>query len=209
MTRSTVIKFFAASLILFAGAGLAMVGQAMGRAEAERLAPPTPVIALVDLPKVFEQLDERKAREEELIKSAEAKQAELTQLAKEIEDEGKMAQAMADLNTKQNAIVKLLEKQAMATAKRNAYDALLDQQRAQVFLTLYGKVADAAKRMAESRGYTIVMANDQNINTQPGAGTNEVRQTLGQRRVLFAAQSHDITSELITQLNLENKSGRR
>lgn len=209
LTVTPVRALTALAVIACLGASF-MASQAAARsaASAALLAPPAPVVALVDLPKVFESLKEREAREKELIASAEAKQAELTQMGKEIEDETKKIQVMTDPDAKQAAILKLLEKQAVAQSKKQAYEVLLDQQRAEVLKRMYNKVAETAKKMAEAQGITIVMANDQSISMGNGASTAEVRQTLGMRRVLWAANSHDITGEIITQMNLDFAAGR-
>jgi Skp family chaperone for outer membrane proteins len=197
-----------AAALLIGGAGLLMVGQATARNSATMLTPPAPVIALVDLPKVFEALDERKVREQELMDNATAKQAELTALGKELEEEGTKAKMIGNVNQQQAAVIKLLEKQAMANAKRSAYDALLDQQRAEIFKALYMKVAFTSKKLAEMQGYTMVMADDQGLNIPSGASTDAVRSVLGSRRILHAAKSHDITQDIINQLNIEFKSGK-
>ncbi|MBX9738106.1 MAG: OmpH family outer membrane protein [Phycisphaerales bacterium] len=197
-----------AAALLIGGAGLLMVGQATARNNAAMFAPPAPVIALVDLPKVFEALDERKVREQELMDNANAKQAELTALGKELEEESTKAKMIGNVNQQQAAVIKLLEKQAMANAKRSAYDALLDQQRAEIFKALYMKVADTSKKLAEMQGYTMVMADDQGLNIPSGASTDAVRSVLGSRRILYAAKSHDITQDIINQLNIEFKNGK-
>ncbi len=197
-----------AAALLIGGAGLLMVGQATARNNAAMFAPTAPVIALVDLPKVFEALDERGVREKELMDNATAKQAELTALGKELEDESQKAKVIGNINQQQAAVIKLLEKQAMANAKRSAYDALLDQQRAEIFKALYMKVSETSKKIAEMQGYTIVMADDQGLNIPSGASTDAVRSVLGSRRVLYAAKTHDITQDIINQLNIEFKSGK-
>ncbi len=204
--NKTLNRTMVALALLMGGAGVLMVGQATARNSNAMLVPPAPVIALVDLPKVFEALDERTTREKELMDNATLKQAELTALGKELEDESMKAKVMGRGNQQQAAVLKLLEKQAVANAKRSAYDAMLDQQRAEIFKALYAKVADASKKIAEMQGFTLVLADDQGITIPDGASTDAVRGVLGGRRVLYAAKAHDITQDIINQLNIEFKN---
>ncbi len=205
MTK-TLNRSMIALALLMGGAGVLMVGQAAARNSNGMLVPPAPVVALVDLPRVFEALDERTVREKDLMDNATIKQGELTALGKEIEEESQKAKVMNRGNQQQAAVLKLLEKQAVANAKRGAYDAMLDQQRAEIFKSLYSKVADASKKVAEMQGFTLVLADDQGITIPDGASTDAVRGVLGGRRVLYAAKAHDITQDIINQLNIDFKN---
>ncbi|CAN5798450.1 hypothetical protein BH11PLA1_BH11PLA1_13290 [soil metagenome] len=208
MRMRTVITAAALTTAALLGGVAAGTLQAHTRLEA-RVAPPMPLIALVDMPKVFESLDERKALESDLLKDAKAKQDELTALGEEIKREAKALDGITDQTEKQAAFFKLMEKQAMAKARTSTYDAVLDQRRAEIFKRLYDKAAEMTKKIAEAQGYTLVLANDSGIAVPTGSGTEAVRASLGQRRVLYAAPSHDITDELISQLNVAYKAGKK
>lgn len=172
---------------------------------ASRLAPPPAVIATINLEEAIKNLDERSMREGELKGFSESLQAELDKLVKQLKDEDNKMRALEG-DQKREAASRILEMQATAEAKKKIYEARIDQRRGEVFRSLYEKITAASKRLAEQNGYSIVIANDESVQVPQGPSA-DIERTISLKRFLFVARSHDATTELVSLMNNEFKSG--
>lgn len=173
---------------------------------AGRAAPPQPVIAVVDVSKVFNGLNERAVRIDELNKSGEELN---TQLTKE----------MADLEARlkaEKAAYDILPDGAGKKAKRDELRRLalqfeieprlakttLDEIEADMMRSLYLKIDAAATTLAKANGYTIVLSSDE-AAAVPTQNISDITRVMTTKRMLYIDPAHDITADLITFMNNE------
>jgi len=201
-------KVVALSLAL-CGAG-AVVGSASlaysaGAARA-RLAPPTAVVAVFDLERVFGELEERKAREGDLQNYVKSLQGELDALVASAKDLTDKATTLPDGPEKSAAAAKAIEAQLQARVKKEVSDAMVENRKTTSFVDLYNKVNDAVKRLATQNNYTIVISTDEKAGIPMGADAQGIQRLMQLKRVFYTAGGHDITSDLVTLLNNEYKA---
>lgn len=190
-------------------AAFAIAGAALSTAVATsaiRLGPPAPVIATINLEELVKQLDERAVREGELKSYSEGLQGELDKLVKDLND-AQAKLAVLDGNDRKNQAAKVLEYQAMARAKKEIFEAMVDNRRAEVFRGLYEKINDTTKRLSEKNKYTLVISTDDNVRLSPQATSQDVERQISLRRFVFVDKAHDITSEVVAMMNNEFKVG--
>lgn len=160
-------------------------------------------IAVVDVEKVFNSLTERNDLQKQLQEYATQLQGDL----KKAEDDAKAAtstaQALPDGPEKRTAVAKAAELQISLRAKREVSEAMLDQRTSELFRTLFAKIQASTKKLAESRGVTMVIASDESVKVAEQASTAETQRIISMRRVLYAGKGHDLTDDLIAQLNNE------
>lgn len=209
MKHSKTLMIAAAALSTAFGTMAIAHTEAHADTSATTLAPAAPIIAVVDLVKVYESLDELKARENDMKAAVAARQEEMQKLSKELEDDAKEIQNLPPGLDRQKRVQAFLEKQATAKVKKEVYEALLDQQRAESFRELYEKITLACKKIAESQGITMVIVNDDSVKIPPGSSTADVQRIITNKRILFVNKTHDISDEVISQLNLEYKNAPR
>lgn len=201
MNRRSILTLVSASL------ALATIGTvvAVPLAAPYFKAPPTAVIATVDLESVVNSLTEKTARETELKAYADSLQAELSKMGSEIESiRGKLD--LADAADKRVLGTQLAEKNINAKVKKEFFEALIDQRRSEIFKGLYTRISDASAKLAARNGYTLVLSSDMGIKI-PNGPSNEVERTITLKRFLYIAKEHDITNELVAMMNNEWAAG--
>lgn len=197
-----------AALYLAAGLALAAAAATLSAsAQSGGKAPPVAVIASVNMAQVVQQMDEKTKLEEELKGYFGQLQTELTNVNKEIEDiQQRIRMAAPGMDT-QPLAVQLLEAQARGEMRQRVSERLFEQRKGQLFGKLYARINDAAKRMAERNGYTMVLASDAGPLPVPANGPSDaIQQAISQKRLLHISPGHDITAELVTMLNAEHKA---
>lgn len=199
-------RFAAYALALTAAGALGLAALNPAAATALRFGPPAPVIATVNLEELVKQLDERAVRENELKTYSESLQGQLDGLVKDLND-AQAKLAVLDGNDRTNQAARIMELQANAKAKKEIFEALVDNRRAGVFRGLYEKINDAARRLADKNKYTMVISTDDTLRLAPNAPSSEVERQIALRRFLVVDKSHDITGELVAMLNNEFKVG--
>lgn len=196
----TLVKLFAPVLgLAFIAAAFAPAGQALA-------APPAAVIATVDLEKVFDGLSERNTKQDELKVYGEGLLAELNKLGQQVKDEESKAALLPEGPERRAANARVVELKITVKVKQELYQAMLDQQRGEMFRYLYNKIAAAVKRMAQDNKYTLVIASDESVAVPAGVQSSEVQRVISLRRLLFVDPRHDITNDLITMMNNEFKA---
>lgn len=185
----------AASTLLFtwrAGANNAMLA-----------APLPPNIALINLESVINNLEELQTRNTEL-------GAYRDELVKKVEDLTKDAETLAnqlkilpsgspDFTATQ---LNYIRRQNEIKFEQEIAQELMARRRGDVQRELYAKVADAAKRLAQQRGFQLIVSDDSQVPLVEGPEAQVVRQ-VATRRIVFADPSLDISSELVAMMNNE------
>lgn len=197
-------------LFLPALAAAALAGAVAGSgvvASGARHAPPAPMLATVDLEKVFNSLDELAARNDELKAYRATLQSELEKLQQQAKDEDSKRMLLPDGPEKKAAAAKIIEMQLNLKVKTELYNALMDQRQSEMVRALYDKIADAARRLSTASKYTMVLVADDKVALPSAGSTNDVQRVISMKRMLFAAPEADITTDLLTMMNNEYRAG--
>jgi Skp family chaperone for outer membrane proteins len=179
---------------------VAAIGAGAGRLATALHKPPTPVIATVDLEGVYNGLDKRKAKEIEFENKKNEFKTKLDALQAKIEEDKKRYELMPDGPQK-----KLLGQELIRNALQLKFDGeyaeqFLDQMYGEMLREVYEEVTGACKLLAGKNGYTMIIADDSGARIR-GSGRNEVNRLIALKRHLYVDPSHDVTKELIVQMN--------
>ena len=84
----------------------------------------------------------------------------------------------------------------------------VDSERSLMFRDLYMKIKSSVANIANENGYDLVLItdDDREILANPQTNTSQefqVREQIGQQRVVFASGQIDITAQIVTHMNLE------
>jgi Skp family chaperone for outer membrane proteins len=84
----------------------------------------------------------------------------------------------------------------------------VDSERSLMFRDLYMKIKSSVADIANENGYDLVLItdDDREILANPQTNTSQefqVREQIGQQRVVFASGQIDITAQIVTHMNLE------
>ena len=178
----------------------------VGNANRAAMAPSCCVGAL-DLNRVLEVLDERKALEAELQTFISAKENEIKDL------QTKAQQAQDDLKIlpekSKDWFAKRDEVATLAAQFRTAQEvarAVVEEKRKRMHLDLFNKIRDAAKRYAQREGFMIVIADDSAVEIPDQAPERDVQGAMVSRRLMYADASSDISQGVGQMMNNEYKA---
>lgn len=197
MTRTHRTLVLAGALLL---ASTAMLGFRAGQTRAS----PTSV-AVVDLFKLMNQLDEFKEDDAELeamalgfekeindaIEQLKAKQSEIRDLVLTPEE---------DFNKRAN----LLEMNAAVEAARQRSGLILQFNENIKMIDLYKKVSEATREIAAEKGYDLVLIRSDESSfgaLRDDVQPQQLRELMVLRQTIFVADSIDITDQLATRMN--------
>ena len=168
--------------------------------------PPT-VVVTFDIEKVSADLTERVDSE-----------ARLRELFSKIENELKNRNDA--INTLQESLQSIAEEdkaQIIEELNQLALEAMsykrfaekrVDNERSLMFRDLYIKIRLSVAEIAKENGYDLVLITDdaREIVVSPQLNTSQeyqVREQIGQQRVVFSSPQIDITEQIVTYMNLE------
>lgn len=185
---------------------------AQWRAEARRtmMQSRPSVVAVVDIQRVINGLDELKDRERDLENLGAQLKARVDSIDKKVTD----ARSAVDLlpadsperRAKQEELRRLLldlEIEAKWSQQR------IDEKRGEIYALLFRKINDGAARLAKQSGYDLVLSSDASAELPVMGAEQAIRNLIVSRRVFFASESIDATGDLIQMLNNDHKLGSR
>ena len=162
---------------------------------------PPAVVGVVDLEKVYNNLDSR----EDLMKKVETMQAEMAEEASTMQDELEMLSAeLESLAPGSAAMVEMNDKAISISGRLRAFETygalLIERERAADLRDSYDTIREEAGTLAKIMGIDLVLLNDSipMVDLADAAGT---LQQISARRVLWANETLDITDQLIERLN--------
>ncbi len=167
-----------------------------------RVAPLNPlVMAMVDLERVLENLEERAHLDSELVRlseeidaSLESRRQEINNLDREIE----LYEVGSDKRTQ------ILQRQQLLTLEYRAFvdhgQLRLERQQSRGLRLLYMSIRSAAADLAGTNGWDLVSMNDSAIDFREGDGVNVVSQ-IANRRVLWTNPDLDVTDLIVEHMN--------
>lgn len=189
-------------------AALLLTGAAAWRAGAQGGAAPTGRVATVNLTTLVDLLDERETREEELRTFIEQQNARIRDLGDQLELAQADLVAMAEGSTaRRRKAEEVAELRIKLEVGGRFAEQLIDRRRAEVFAELFQKMQNGAAEVAKQQGFELVLNNDMGGEI-PRDTEAQIRSVMAGRRVLFAADSIDITEAVARLLNNQWNAGR-
>ena len=162
---------------------------------------PPAVIGVVDLEKVYNNLDSRS----ELVTRIEAMQAKMAEDASSMQEELEMLSAeLESLAPGSGAMIEMNDKAISISGRLRAFETygalLIERERAADLRDSYDTIRTEAGTLSKLMGIDLVLLNDSipMVDLADAAGT---LQQISARRVLWANETLDITDELIERLN--------
>lgn len=198
-----------ASLVAVCLAVVALVGWRAGAesTEGRALAKPT-TVAIVDIEKTLNQLNELTDMNKKLEDRVTVRQADLNALAKQLEDlqEQLKNTTDADVEKRRTLRAQIFELRETATARTKAYQSLINIEKGEIIRPLYLKVLDAVKETATKQGYDVVLFDDRSLMV-PQDTESIVNQAIQAKRILYADDTLDITNQVVLLMNNKFKAG--
>ena len=164
--------------------------------------PAQPRVATVDLQKIIDGLDERKAKAAELSAAEEAVEKKQNDAFAELKAEKTKLDSEPDTLAKLAAIRVWRDKGDQLEFEDKKQKRTLNESSADIMRSLNSRINDAIGRIAQREGYHLVLSTDQNIPVT-GANFQEVSRAMAIKRMLYVDPSLDITEDVVRQLNNE------
>jgi Skp family chaperone for outer membrane proteins len=166
-----------------------------------------PVVAVVDLEKVFNSIEAHSAREREL----EASAARFQEKLKELEESVKELQAELDsFQPGSQSALELQSRVQAAVGEYRAYEQFvrlkLESEKARAMRETYLEIKEAAKTLARERGIDMVLLDD-SIPELERSNSQRTVQQISARRILYANTEFDISADLIALLDARFRRG--
>tara|TARA_B100001059_G_scaffold153222_1_gene152854 strand:- start:1296 stop:1895 length:600 start_codon:yes stop_codon:yes gene_type:complete len=162
---------------------------------------PPAVIGLVDLEKVYNNLDSRAG----LVTRIEDMQSKMAEDASSMQEELEMLSAeLESLSPGSGAMIEMNDKAISISGRLRAFETygalLIERERAADLRDSYDTIRTEAGTLSKLMGIDLVLLNDSipMVDLADAAGT---LQQISARRVLWANETLDITDELIERLN--------
>ncbi len=200
--------------ILVAGALGAMIASGFafkaGANNAQMRAAPTSV-AIVDLVRLFQNLDEMRERNEEVGREAQRLREDLQNRQRQIQSR------MEDLESmnlsgpeRDDRILDLRMREGELGAREQGYTALIERQEMRIILDMYPKIGAAIREISGERGYDLVLLDDRSRQVpRIDRGAQAISDALlKDKRILYANDAIDITEAVATRMNNNHAAGR-
>lgn len=175
--------------------------------------PPPTSVAIVDLGKLLDGIDEA-ADARKRIKDQEDKyNASLDQLraqAKTINTDLEMLKGKESTPEYLAKKAASLEIEAQLETRFKTSKALMDLHLGENLRGLYVRIFDVVDRFGKQNGYDLILIDDRHLVPRPGTTGAQVANLMNDRRILYANEAKlDITQQVITMMNNEFKAGKR
>ena len=194
------------ALAAAAAAAGALLASWTHRADAVARPAPAPArVAVVDLVKVIERLNERSDWEVQIAALGKKIQEEFAARRKAIEDMAKQMEQAAD--AERNSI---RDRVAFEQLQFEQWEQIkkieVDRERALMWQSMYRNVRSESQKLADAEGYDIILVNDGvgEIQLQRESKTPleaQAQEQIVRRRVLYAAKTVDVTDQLVVRMN--------
>ncbi|HZW09673.1 MAG TPA: OmpH family outer membrane protein [Phycisphaerales bacterium] len=188
---------------------VALVGWRAGAEATEtRFAAQPTTVAVVDMMRALNELEELQVLNAPLVERGTERQADLDTLRKQMESLDAQLKALpeSDLEGRRRLRAQLYELRETATARASVYQSLINIEKGEVIRPLYIKFVEAVKEVATKQGYDLVIFDDRAMEVPQGTEA-DVNRAIERKRILYAADRLDITSEVVLLMNEKYKAG--
>lgn len=191
-----------------AGLGGVFAGQRSARGASEGVATSrasATAVAIVDLERVMKGLKEKDKRENDMKDRIAAFQVTMDDLKKTLDGLTKQL----ELTPKDNVLgireikQKQIETAALADARKQALQTLISIETGEILRSMYMKINASVDQIAEKDGWDMVLLDNRSIKIPDTVTDREINFIIQSRTVLNAANSIDITDDVITLMNNE------
>ena len=168
--------------------------------------PPT-VVVTFSIERVSADLTERADSEASLRNLFSKVETELKSRNESMTALQETLQSAADAD-KPEIVEQLNQLAIQAMSYKQFAERRVDSERSLMFRDLYMKIKSSVANIANENGYDLVLItdDDREILANPQTNTSQefqVREQIGQQRVVFASDQIDITEQIVTHMNLE------
>lgn len=196
MQRSA-IAFLAATAAL---AAAFITGTSVARSD--RGAPTQPLIAVVRLQQIFNNMAEQKDLQTKLDNDLAQMQGYFNAKTSGVNRKREEANKLPDGAAKEAAIEAAVDEDVSVNLEFKKAKARLEKSQGDAVRTLFDKIQKEAARYGDSNGYTLVMAADDQVSIPSRASAQEATQVMSLRRFLYVNnKAHDVTDEVLKSLN--------
>ncbi len=166
------------------------------------------MVATINITSVINGLDEIEARQNQLKTFIAERSNMIDGLNKEFEIAKSEFDLLPSEGSARRGKAEVLERFRMQIRfESELADALINNRRGEIFAGLFDKIDASVSELATSRGYTLVLSDDQESGAPSNPTEQQARAAIYGRRVMFADGSVDITDELIEMMNNQWKTG--
>ncbi|MBS0187905.1 MAG: OmpH family outer membrane protein [Planctomycetes bacterium] len=167
-------------------------------------------IALINIEKVINDLDEVNMGKQKLAARADARQKELNDLAKQIDEGQKKLELIDPKDTsRRDEAVKLLELTATANAKQQAFQGIINIEKGDLFKAVHGHIMDTCAKYAAKNGIDLILVDDRVLTFAENDDVGKVSALISQKRIVYGAPSLDITDAIIQIMNTDFAAGKK
>lgn len=164
-------------------------------------------IAAIDIPRLIGDLDERAPREQQLQAFINNLNDELKARGEELETAAADMQLLvAGTSERRRKAEEVARMRVDMEVQGRWSEQLIDRRRAEVFADLFEKVRGAATKIAQQRGYDLVLSSDFEGDI-PRDQEAQIRSVMSARRVLYVSPDIDITDDVVRLMNNEWHAG--
>lgn len=167
-----------------------------------------PLVALVELELVINQLKEFEDRTEQIKTKITEADARLEVIKENVNALGQQVEAMGIGTPERSKKIEEFKEAALrAEFERQLAGKVIDQMRINMFRDLYLKVDSAAEAIAKKNGYDIVLVSDEKSEIPSGENEQAMRRAMLLKRMLYVNPTLDITNEVLQTMNNEWAAG--
>lgn len=173
---------------------------ALVSAQQGNAAPEPTAVAVVDVRKVFNSLEEKGALEADLTTMREQLEQQLQQRQQRLRDAAANLNLMARDNPGFEQATRDLEQQRFEVQSWAEWQrqSMVREERLRV-LSLYRKILETTGEIAQQNGYDLVFYKDE-VDLE-SVKPDEVTQLIGSRRVIYANDELDLTDRVLRVMN--------
>ncbi|GMV25863.1 MAG: hypothetical protein AMXMBFR58_18940 [Phycisphaerae bacterium] len=196
------------ALALVLAGGLAILGlgeiRAMGNAPAPALAAAKSAVGIINLEKLMEKLNETKVLNEEMKAEFDSRQKELDDLAKRVTAlETEVKTIATESKEYRQKMGEYQETRLLANARREILQKITDVDNGDLIHKMYNKIIASVDAFAQKEGFDLILLDDRGIKLPTNATPSQVNGAIQAKRILFAAESIDITDRIAKLMNAE------
>jgi Skp family chaperone for outer membrane proteins len=192
--------------------GLTVLGVVTVPTVANRMAGPGPtVVATVDLERLFDNLGQLKEENERLDKLNTARRGELQKLKEGLEARQKKIKELPrdDKIQIRREGAEFVQAEGFFKQQDQIYGQLAQLEFGDVIKDLYEATTKAVASYAEANGIDVVILDDSGVQLPDGAPQKTLNTIIGDRQVLYARKSVDITDAIRDMMNNAHAAGRK
>lgn len=165
-------------------------------------APGSSKIALINIEKVINELQEVKIGQGKIAAKSDARQVELNNIAKQIDEGQKKLELIDPKDTsRRDEAMKLMELTATANAKQQAFQGIINIEKGDLFKEVHGHIMDACASYAQKNDIELILVDDRVLTFQENDDVGKVSALISQKRIVYGAPALDITEAIIKMMN--------